>query len=267
MANKQMTSTSKLFEKIKAVWEWIRKLLDVKMLIGIVALFVALYAIVFKDADVEISFNKEGTAIITRGKQLRQAIVLLPANKPWLNTGLDVAKGHKLSVTASGSVNLAIHRLVEAAQEHKRLRLGWLGPDGGPHPYKTDLDNARSKYLIAPDPDNYGAVLACVIPYGERGPGKENPRPKGVSRIGSHGSITAQADGKLWLVVNDVMLTDESRDAYVAPQNILDEVYGPGKVSVAQKEKEWAEIKNRRYYEAFFDDNVGEFLIQIDFTK
>lgn len=249
------------------LWELLWNFIDAKLLIGFAALLVALYAVAFHRADVEISFNREGATVITRGSQVRKAIVLLPANKPWLNTGLDVAKGQKVSLTASGSVNLAIHRLVEAAQQHRRPRLGWLGPEGGKHPYPNDLENARSKYLITPDPNNYGTVLACVVPYNDPAPGKENPRPKGVQPVGSSGSLTAEADGKLWLVVNDVILSDESRDAYVADQKILDAVYGEGKVTVEQKDAEWGEIKSRRYYDAFFDDNAGEFLIQIDFTK
>jgi hypothetical protein len=253
--------------KNKPFRELFRKFIDAKLLVGFIALLVALYAAVFNRADVEISFNEKGATVITRGNKVRKAIVLLPASKPWLNTGLDVAKGQKVTVTASGSVNLAIHRLVEAAQAHKRPRLGWLGPEGGKHPYPNDLENARSRYLIAPDPNNYGTVLACVVPDAEPAPGKENPRPKGVQPIGRNGSLTAEAGGKLWLVVNDVMLNDESRDAYVADQNILDGVYGPGKVTVEQKDEEWKEIKKRRYYDASFDDNAGDFLIQIDFTK
>jgi hypothetical protein len=251
----------------QAVHEWAKKLLDVKLMFSVLALLVALYAVALNRTDVEINFNKEGTVVVTRGNEVMRAIILLPANRPWLNTGLEVKKGQKMTITASGSVNLAVHRLVEAANDHKRPRLGWLGPDGGTHPYKTDLDNARSKYLIAPDPNNYGALLACIVPLGDPDPGKENPRPKGIKRVGSRGSITAESTGTLWLVVNDVMLTEQSRDAYVAPQNILDEVYGPGKVTVDQKVKEWEAILKGRYFTAFFDDNIGEFLIHVDFTK
>lgn len=254
--------------KKNAFWELLKKLVDAKLLLGLIALLVALYAFVFHRADVEIGFNKEGVTVITRGNQVRKAIVLLPANKPWLNTGIDVAKGQKVTLTASGSVNLAIHRLVDSAYKHERPRLGWLGPEGGPHPYQTALDNARSKYLIAPNPNNYGAVLACVVPdIAELTPGIANPQPKGIVLIGRGNSFTADVDGKLWLVINDIILNKDSEDAYVASKEVLDVVYGKDKVTVDQKRSEWEAIKRDGYYGAFFDDNAGDFLIQVDFTK
>lgn len=256
----------------KTLREWIKSILDVKLAFSLFALIVALGAmalgvVAFNRADVELNFNKEGATVVTRRNEVTKAMVLLPANRLWLNTGLELKKGQSVTITASGSINLAIHRLVETAKDHKkRPRLGWIGPDGGKS-YKTDLDNARSKYLISPDPDHYGALLACIVSADDRPLGKDNPYPKGIKQIGSRGSITAESAGTLWLVVNDVVLTEQSRDAYVASQKILDEVYGVGIVTVAQREREWEEIKNRRYYEAFFDDNVGEFLIHVDFTK
>lgn len=254
-------------------WQFLGQVLDAKLFLSFIALLVALYALVFHRAEVEISFNEKGTTIITRGNQVSKAIVLLPANKPWLNTGIDVAQGQHVTVTASGSVNLAIHRLVESAHAHKRPRFGWLGPEGAQHPYQTALDNARSKYLIAPNPNNYGTVLACIVPERAPTPGIEHPRPTGIMMIGRGGSFTAEADGKLWLVVNDVILNEESQDAYVARQEVLDAVYGKdpvtgkSRVTVEQKQAEWESIKNDRYFGAFFDDNAGEFLIQVDFTK
>jgi hypothetical protein len=253
--------------KKNTFWELLQKFTDAKLLFGVVALLVTLYAFVFHRADVEIGFNKEGVTIITRGNQVRKAIVLLPANKPWVNTGLDVVKGQKVTLTASGSVNLAFHRLVDSAQTHERPRIGWLGPEGGQHPYQTPLDNARSKYLIAPNPNNYGTVLACVVPDTQPAPGIENPSPEGTLPIGQGGSFTAVADGKLWLVVNDIILNEGAQEAYVAEQPVLDMVYKTSKVTVEQKQREWDRIKQDRYFGLFFDDNIGEFLIQVDFTK
>jgi hypothetical protein len=251
---------------INRVQKWFHYFVDVKFIPSILALLVAGYAVVVNRADIDITFNKEGATLVTRGSKIQKAIILLPASKIWLNTGLQFSSGQSATITASGAVNLSIHRLVEAAQDHKRPRLGWLGPEGGSHPYPTDLDNARSKYLILPDPANYGTVLACIVPENERSPGKEYPRPNGVIQIGKCGNIKAKVNGTLWLTVNDVVLDDKSRDAYVPPQSVLDEAYRK-KVTVAQKAMEWKDIQNRRYFEAFFDDNIGEFLIQVDLTK
>lgn len=242
--------------------------LDVKLAISLLALLVAVWAAVAPNrADVENNLNKENATVVTDRNEVTKTLILLPANRLWLDTGLEVKKGQSVTITASGSINLAAHRLVEAMKDHKRPPFGWIGPDGGKYPYPRSFDNKRSKSLIFPDPDYYGALLACIVPAGDLPLGLKNPKPNGIKRIGSRGSITAEATGSLWLVVNDVILTEQSHDDYVHDQDILNAVYGPGKVTEAQKEKEWKEIKNEGYYEAFFDDNLGELLIQIDFTK
>jgi hypothetical protein len=189
--------------------------------------------------------------------------VLLPANKLWLNTGLQIKPGQEVKITATGSINLAIHRLVEAAHTHKYPRWGWMEPEGGQPLNPAHQDLRIKQYLISPD-NNYGVLLACITTDDL---GKSNPKPKNVSVIGRNASIKSEKRGKLWLVVNDAVLNKDAKNAYVQPQKDLDATYGVGKVTVKQREEEWKRIVDDGYFDAYFDDNAGAFLVQLQIVQ
>jgi hypothetical protein len=192
-------------------------------------------------------------------------LLLLPANKLWLNTGINVKPGQKVKITATGSVNLGIHRLIEAAYTHNNPRWNWTDPAGDYGTSRsTRIDKAVRALFIAPQ-EKPGVLLAVVTEDTDLG--KYKPKPKGIQLIGNSGEIESKEGGTLWLVINDAVLNDEAENAYVFPQSTLDDTYGKGKVSVEQRKKEWERIKEEDYFEAFFDDNAGSFLVQIQVVE
>jgi hypothetical protein len=193
--------------------------------------------------------------------------LLLPANKLWLNTGIQIKPGQSVKITATGSVNLAIHRLIEAAHTHSNPRWNWTDPAGEYESSRaTPIDKAVKALFIAPGLKP-GVLLAYVTDKNDLG--KYNPKPQGIQEIGKDGEISSQKGGTLWLVINDAVLDDsnKSRDAYVLPQDKLDETYGKGKVTEKQRKDEWKRIQIEDYFEAFFDDNAGEFLVQVQVVQ
>jgi hypothetical protein len=112
-------------------------------------------------------------------------------------------------------------------------------------------------------------LLAYVDVTGKNDLGKYNPKPQGIEEIGRGKEITSKEGGTLWLVINDAVLddSDKSRDAYVLPQDKLDETYGKGKVTEEKRQEEWERIKTDDYFDAFFDDNAGEFLVQVQVVQ
>jgi hypothetical protein len=189
--------------------------------------------------------------------------LLLPANKLWLNTGIQIKPGQSVKITATGSVNLGIHRLIEAANTHSNPRWNWTDPAGNYESSRpTPIDKAVKALFIAPGLKP-GVLLAYVTDKNYLS--KYNPKPQGIQEIGKDGEISSQKGGTLWLVINDAVLDDsnKSRDAYVLPQDKLDETYGRGKVTEKQRKDELERIQTENYFEAFFDDNAGEFLVQV----
>ncbi|UXE62360.1 MAG: hypothetical protein KA717_06075 [Woronichinia naegeliana WA131] len=195
--------------------------------------------------------------------------LLLPANKLWLNTGIQIKPNQTVKITATGSVNLGIHRLVEAAYTHSYPRWNWTDPAGESGPSSsTPIDKGLKALFIAPGLKPC-VLLAYVDVTGKNDLGKYNPKPQGIEEIGRGKEITSKEGGTLWLVINDAVLddSDKSRDAYVLPQDKLDETYGKGKVTEEKRQEEWERIKTDDYFDAFFDDNAGEFLVQVQVVQ
>jgi len=221
-----------------------------------------------------ISFNDEGATIISIDNQPSKALVLLPASKLWTNTGLIIRPGQKISIAATGFVNLAIHRLVDAANNDDRPRHGWVGPEGaaeGDLRNERPVDRLRKPLRIEPKV-GFGCLLAYIRPEGKPDPGRENPRPEGIHVFNKQSSELTYKDsedrvGTLFLTVNDGILRDdrESEEAYVTNQDALDATYGKGKRTVQELRETWKKLVVQNYWDIWFDDNVGEFLVQLSY--
>lgn len=217
-----------------------------------------------------ISFNKEGSTLIFINDEPSKALVLVSASTLWLDTGIKIRPGQKLSIGASGLVNLAIHRLVDAAKEDVRPRHGWVGPDGDQQGNEKPVEHRRMQLRIEPRV-GFGSLLAFVRAEGEPNPGKENPKPAGVQAVGRNGKVSYEdnrgREGTLFLTVNEAVIqdTDEAKKAYVTTQGDLDETYGKGILTVAKLESQWRQIVRNNYWEVWFDDNVGHFLVQVSY--
>lgn len=219
-----------------------------------------------------ISFNKEGSTLIFIDEEPSKALVLVSAGTLWLDTGVKMKPGQKISISATGLVNLAIHRLVEAADKDEKPRHGWVGPDGDQQKNERPVERLRKRLRIEPK-EGFGSLLAYVRAEGEPNPGKENPKPTGVQVVRRNGQITYEdrlgREGTLFLTVNEAVIQDtpETEAAYVTTQEALDETYGRNVMTVAQLRERWRQIVKENYWEVWFDDNVGQFLVQISYDE
>jgi hypothetical protein len=217
-----------------------------------------------------IAFNKEGATIISVNNEPSKALVLVSASQLWTNTGLNLKPNQSISIGATGRVNLAIHRLIDAADKDVRPRHGWVGPDGDQLKNEKPLDRIR-KPLRIEQRVGFGCLLAYIKPEGEPDAGKENPIPTGIQVIGRNGNLTYLDPkgrvGTLFLTVNEAVLKDdaEHQAGYIGTQEILDETFGPKKITVDMQKTRWKQIVKDNYWEVWFDDNVGEFLVQISY--
>lgn len=213
---------------------------------------------------------KNGCIEIYNGNKLEKAMLVLPANILWLNTNLPVDNNQKITISAFGEVNLAIHHLVKDAISDKELSIPWVGPTGDTsNKFPTnERDSLRSNFKILPS-ENYGCVLACIIPNedvkNDKYPNKFHPVPKNIQFIGNRKTITNNTgkDGILFLVVNDTYCdrTEKCKQAYFGKQNI-DKIPSP---EIDTLNNRWKFIMDKSYYNVWFDDNIGEFTIQVEY--
>jgi hypothetical protein len=257
-------------DMLKRILDTLKELLrkiNLKSLVIIFSVLIALYAFFVLRSNLEISIKDGSPTVLLKGRDPTSVVVLLPASKLWLDTGLVVKQNQEVKISASGFIHPAIHRLVDSAKIHKPLVTSsqWLDPQGDTGRSRP-IDELRKPYMIADAP--HGCLIAGIM-RGDQGLlTKDHKKPDEIFVIGRGATIRSHIGGQLWLVVNETVLNAQAEGVYVATQKILNESYPPaGSVTVAQKRQQWEEIKKYRYFEAFFDDNVGEFLVQIQFAS
>lgn len=229
-----------------------------------------------------VSVNPEGTTVISVAGKRKQAVRLISGNQVWINTGVPVKPGQKININASGKINLGIHRLVDGAIHDKQPRLPWIGPEGDPNFGKGKAVDKKRADLRISDNAFYGGLLAYVHPVGKcKRPSLENFKPscgeiwavKGADHRNTFEySDTNSVEGELYFTVNETVLQagSEYENAYVLTLAEAQEAYGethkPKEIAKipGDTEKRWKYIKDREYWDVWFDDNVGQFLVQIN---
>lgn len=229
--------------------------------------------------EVRVEFPAPGTTLVTLGGQPDKATLLLAASTLWAKTGLKLNPSSSVAVTASGSANLAVHRLIDSAIYDTKPHLGWVGPAGGKVTESRAKDTYRQKLKIDQLVED-GVLLAYLQKEGDADPGKYNPKPDGLIVIGAHGVIANKTPDTrtIWLVINDAVLSDTelAKKAYLEIDREDDptiKVRPNGYNNYDESEpkswtafEHWQYVQKNQYWELWFDDNVGFYQVQFDFS-
>jgi len=232
-------------------------------------------------SEVQIEFPIPGTTLVKVNDKPDKASLLLSATDLWTNTGIILQPNESVFVSASGRVNLAIHRLSESGFLDVRPRHLWIGPDGQKGAFQEVKLSYQKLLKICPEADA-GTLLAYLHRDGDPKPGKDNPRPDNIIVLGSKCRIVNKTDTEctLWLVVNDAVLEDDdrSRNAYLQIEDDSDpKIYYPPSgfegAYNANDPRSWAPIHRweyivkHQYWQIWYDDNIGFFQVQIIFDR
>ena len=205
----------------------------------------------------QITRLPEGTIVYSLGDNENNTLLLfsLPASAPWASTGFKLKGGETIVIQASGNVNLGLAQLVDT------LRIGvrnghrpshpWVDPDGMTEMQKTKLTEDQiwlHDYLFKPD-RWYGALLAGIS-------NTNNPPMKGVDSIwyvGKYWEGEVPENGTLWFTTNDILFSPESKAISIRAR----EIHKEGISNMVDS------ILSHQYWNAWFDDNIGSFLITV----
>lgn len=182
-----------------------------------------------------------------------------PGNLIWSNSGIEVAKGDRIKFRVSGAVNLGIHHLVKSAETDTLPFFHWTGPDGVP--IRNDarpVDEHRRKKRIAVG-EVVGKLLMQVVPSGKEPdvrPDSERLYPVGA---GKENPFTMRQSGYLYFTLNETPLDEKMENYYVITPDI-DPKYAK-EHPVDNQKASWSKIKNQKYWNLWFDDNVGSLLV------
>lgn len=216
---------------------------------------------------VDVSVSQQGGIRFRSGGETTAIVYTLHASQMWADTGVVIPPGESACVTASGRVNLAVHRLVDAAVADVPPLSSWIDPSGDVQPGTPTAGRARDarrdQLLILPSAP-LGSLLAFLREPTDPAPGPANPRGGGgeevesLQLVGSGSTLRNNTDQplELYLTVND---------AYLSPSDTARSLYTERVSGVRdrQMQRRWNSILENRYWNLWFDDNVGSFVVQV----
>jgi hypothetical protein len=259
-----------IFDSKETVVRFLFTSASVAAIAVLVLLFAALIIeyVVVREVN-EVEFH-EGTTTYKLGHgEPEKSTLLLPATRPWTNTHISLGKKDAVDIEVTGAINVAIHRLVQSSDDGKRPRFPWVGPDGLVE--QSCVDKSRQNMKLAPEL-NVGEVIAFIQTPGAMGPLEyNNKRPPNIKEVGEHTQIALEGEGTLWLGVNDQWIVPEYRQFYISTTDDCLQKEGYKRRGTQVKRNDLA-TRFDKYTEdgnadAFYQDNVGEFLVQITKKK
>jgi hypothetical protein len=218
--------------------------------------------LIWLEPKLGVVIKDTGTIVLTTSRSSKAAVFLLNStgadDGPWVNTGIDVQAGQKLTLKASGRICLAYHRLLEAADTHRPPPQPWIGPDGITSAGIVPIRSPRYQDL-----KRLAVLLATNMPQGmligvitENDPNKVEQSQDTILGIGSKKTFSGRNKGVLWLTVNDtwLKLEDKYKEAFISSHINIS-------TNEVKRRLGWWEtnIVQQNYWAAWYDDNNGSF--------
>lgn len=232
------------------------------MVSAIVCLISALF-LFFKSIspDKPTYVNDKGAVVFTMNEK-EIYLWLFNTSEMFANSGIRVKKGDIIKIACSGRYNSAINLLVAAARDDKKLAYEWAGRYG--------VKNNDSLNLTVSPKDNFGAVLACIFPEGidpltkmdgDKYLFQDASMVNTIEYFSKRNGKKIKSDGVLTFVINDIPITDNTNFCSLEKNNDILEEEGFQKDNYGEIKKLYL---RDGYNNAFFDDNLGEFLMVIE---
>jgi hypothetical protein len=271
------------------------------LLILVVTIFIGLAFVTISIKRIypynDIKINSSG-AITMQNENIEIIYWLFNTADLWSNSGIKVKKDDVLTIRASGKFHTAIHHLVKDTRSNKKLDDNWVGTDGDGKNNISTRDSLRKQYRIFADKAQ-DALIMQVIPENidknseefekylsfTDGNNKDNFHFIGKERI----DLRIHNNGILHFAVNDIVLTENVINKMIAENNSLIDKYAanhpkdtvwvklndkffkfgkyPCYVTATKDTNEMIYYREKKYYNAWYDDNVGSFLIVIERKK
>ena len=239
------------------------------LLISIIGLFIiGIIEFTFyklKSTDYNIEFNHNGAVLIQRNNDLKKAQYLLQASSRWTNTGIKIQNGQKIRLIVYGKISTSGVGLFNSLENVQRISEfhKWIDIEGK----EIQKNHPVNKFLIEPKA-NIGNIIGFIETAQDIPPGVNNLRPKGLfvinEKIKEITNIKEQ-DGTLWFTINDIYF--DSNDTLSSKKAFFGRSSNRSIEEQQNLENSWTYIEKNGYWDILFEDNVGEYLINIEILK
>lgn len=256
----ELTKTFQLIlSNRKSFWSFV-SLMFIAFLFVITSVFLISNSIQGK-AD-KIQITETGAIVIEMHHNREAASFLLSSNgggtcSPWISTGIHICKGDKIKFNYSGTINIGMHKMMDAASKNIVLPpIPWTtaeGLDANMCDTRRDIryiEKLRKKSLVNPNLPQ-GRLIGNISSTS-----KPEDRPKKIIDIPkfTNDCYVATESGILWLTINDSWLNSEFMLTSNAKQ-------------LGMESNEFFFIKNNDYKNVWYDDNSGFFNVTIEIVK
>lgn len=189
-------------ENPKILW---RLIISLSAMLVILFFGLSMVAVIFKSMFPyeTIKTNPYGATIMEDEKK-EVVYWLFNSSELWANSGIKVKKGDMLTIRSSGMMHTAIHHLVEDVDSNRVLGEPWVDTDGEKYGNKSDRNEARAHFRIAPRVEQ-NRLLMKVKDDSAGDSGQDGK----INIIGKERSnLLITEDGTLHFAVNDIEMTD-----------------------------------------------------------
>lgn len=158
--------------------------------------------------------NGEGAFVPMQSCNRENVLFLFTSSDLWANTGIQVHKGDRIKISASGSFNSSISKLREAAEKNFRLRYPWVST------WKNKMNGQGQRVencIFTGEGAYFGSVLYQIESDVNTSPDilcrESNPYIHQLSREDGEVFEEVERNGTLYFAVNDIYLRDDVIDS------------------------------------------------------
>jgi hypothetical protein len=224
--------------------------------------------------ELKAEFNKDGrllfelkkSNLFSQDEKKSFASFLLPSNVVWFDTGLELDPDQQCNFKVTGSIHLAIHTVVKSADNDEKNAIPWTNAKGNKFVNIGDQNlqlKAKKQLLLKPG-ETIGNVLGYYIPVEETKQFKEyfvqhrDELTTKIFEVNEEKFIQNDTKTKvrIYLSVNDILLNFDSASIKTSELAYL----GNDKKWL----NKWLQISGSNYDNLYFDDNIGNFLVQVE---
>lgn len=229
-----------------------------------------------KNENLQISYDSKGIFTITANSGgPKTTFFNIPASSFWYDTELDIKSNAEVTISAQGSIHLSLDDLISSVDKGERPNMSWTEPKGAAIS-KNNAIHEHRKQMAMDTALDYGRLLAGLNPKEDNAPGVTNPRPKDlkIENIGTCYTFKNNTGRtqRLYLIVNDNFIdskdTVEFKKYYIGDEVVWEEL---GSIATKSKmdtlSKKFKTIVKEEYWNIFYDDNIGNFFVQVSINE
>ena len=236
------------------------------------ALVMLIISSLFQGGDLSVEMNKEGRILykyshFRKSEDKSYTTFMLPSNELWYDTGIDLDADQQIKIVISGRIHLAVHKLVDAADKDEKSAVNWNGPEGSVWGnLGENIEQLKSKKsLLVSQGDIIGNTLLYLCPINNIGNFRQDFVKNRKAYIGKFPVVINNQQYinntgnkvRLFLTVNDILL-DFSKDGLDRSKIAYTRLHRP---------HNFDEIWKANFYDVWFADNVGCFLVNAEITQ